>query len=162
MKIEKVPIGEIIPYENNPRNNKKAVDIVAKSIKEFGFQNPIILDIKGEIIAGHTRLLAAQKLELKEVPIIRAENLTEEQVKAFRIMDNKSAENATWDETLLKQEFTELEDLDYDLDLTGFSSMETGNILDVEIKDDVEKVDQLGKLQIECPKCHHKFKKKEQ
>ena len=89
MKIENIPISEIKPYEKNPRKNEKAVEIVARSIKEFGFKVPIILDKNNEIIAGHTRLKAAIKLEIKEVPIIRANDLNEEQVKTFRIMENK-------------------------------------------------------------------------
>lgn len=125
-----IPISDIIPYKNNPRNNDKAVDVVAKSISEFGFQNPIILDKNNEIIAGHTRLKAAQKLDLKEVPVIYAKDLTVAQVKAFRIMDNKSSESAEWDENLLKLEFEELDSLEYDLENTGFSLRDVGDILD--------------------------------
>ena len=137
MKIDKIPISEIIPYKDNPRLNDKAVDIVAKSIKEFGFQSPIILDKKNEIIAGHTRLKAAQKLKLTEVPVIWAENLTDTQVKAFRIMNNKSSENAEWDITLLELELTNLDELEYDLENTGFDLREVGDILDdMETKDD--------------------------
>src|SRR3990167_3710485 len=105
IKIEYIPINEIIPYSKNPRKNEKTVDIVAKSIKEFGFKNPIILDKNNEIVAGHTRLKAAIKLGLTEVPIIWADDLTESQVKAYRIMDNKSMEYAEWDFELLKTKF---------------------------------------------------------
>ena len=110
MEIENIPISELVPYANNPRKNDKAVDIVAKSIKEFGFKVPIILDKNNEIIAGHTRLKAAMKLGLTTVPIIRADDLTPAQTKAFRIMDNKSSEIAEWDLDLLKNEFHDLED----------------------------------------------------
>ena len=130
MKIETIPISEIIPYSKNPRKNEGAVDVVAKSIKEFGFKNPIILDKNNEIIAGHTRLKAAKKLALQEVPVIWADDLTSEQVKAFRIMDNKSSEFAEWDMELLKTEFQDLDSLEYDLDLTGFDLSEVAEIWD--------------------------------
>jgi len=132
MKIENVPISEIIPYERNPRKNDKAVDIVAKSIKEFGFRIPIILDKDNVIIAGHTRLKAAQKLNLKEVPVIWADDLTEEQVKAFRIMDNKSHEYSEWDRDLLIEELKELENMNVDLEITGFSAPELNEFLKLE------------------------------
>ena len=124
MEIENINIKEIIPYEKNPRKNEEAVEIVAKSIKEFGFQQPIIIDKNKVIIAGHTRLKAAIKLGFKEVPIVRAENLTPDQVKAFRLMDNKSHEYARWDISLLKEELIELKGENYNLDLTGFTGAE--------------------------------------
>lgn len=114
-------IDEIIPYINNPRHNKEAVDLVAASISEFGFKNPIILDSKNVIVAGHTRFAAAKKLGLKEVPCIMADDLTEQQIKAFRLADNKVAEAATWDMDLLKIELDGITDIDmsdfgFDLD----------------------------------------------
>lgn len=90
MKIIEMPISELVPYANNPRNNDNAVDAVAASIREFGFKVPIIVDKDNVIVAGHTRLKAAEKLGLSSVPVIRADNLTEEQVKAFRLADNKT------------------------------------------------------------------------
>ena len=129
IQIEYIPINEIVPYKNNPRKNDKAVEIVANSIKQFGFKNPIILDKNNEIIAGHTRLKAAIKLNLKEVPVIWADDLTEDQVKAFRIMDNKSHEFSDWDINLLKGELHDLEDTDF-LFSTGFNSEEIGDIFD--------------------------------
>lgn len=101
MKIEELKIEDIVPYENNPRNNDEAVPAVAKSIEEFGFKVPIVIDKNNVIIAGHTRLRAAESLGLKKVPCIRADDLTEEQVKAFRLADNKTAELAFWDFTKL-------------------------------------------------------------
>ena len=118
MQIIYKKIDEVIPYENNPRKNEQAVDYVAKSIKEFGFKNPIIIDKNNVIVAGHTRVLAAKKLGLKEVPTIMADDLTEEQVKAFRLADNKVAEFAEWDEDLLKME---LDDIDIDMEDFGFT-----------------------------------------
>lgn len=96
MKIVEKQIDSITPYENNPRNNDNAVDAVAASIKEFGFRVPIVIDGSGVIVAGHTRHKAAQKLGLQKVPCIIADDLTPEQVKAFRLADNKVAELATW------------------------------------------------------------------
>ena len=97
MQIEEVNTSELIPYSNNPRNNDSAVDAVAASIKEFGFKVPIIIDNYNVIVAGHTRLKAAQKLGLEKVPCIKADDLTPEQLKAFRLADNKVSELATWD-----------------------------------------------------------------
>jgi len=124
LEIKYIKVEEIKPYENNPRKNDDAVKIVVKSINEFGFRNPIILDKNNEIIAGHTRYKAAKQLKYEEVPVLYADNLTPEQVKAFRIMDNKSQEHALWDYDLLKTEMFELKDNNYDLDLTGFSDHE--------------------------------------
>jgi len=126
LQVEYIPVNEIIPYSKNPRKNDKSVDVVAKSIKEFGFNVPVLLDKENVIIAGHTRVKAAKKLGLNEVPVIWLENLTEEQAKAFRIMDNKSIEYASWDWELLKGEFQEISDLS----LTGFSEAEIEKILD--------------------------------
>lgn len=100
---------ELIPYVNNPRNNDQAVDAVASSIKKFGFKVPIVIDSKNEIINGHTRLKAAKKLGIEEVPVIVADDLTEDQIKAFRIADNKVAELADWDEELLLAELDMIE-----------------------------------------------------
>lgn len=109
-------ISELKPYENNPRINDKAVDAVAASIKEFGFKVPIIIDKNNVIVAGHTRLKAAQKLGMTEVPVIVADDLTEEQIKAFRLADNKVGEIAEWDFDLLEQELAGL-----DIDMSQFN-----------------------------------------
>lgn len=130
MKLIELSIDEIIPYENNPRKNDNAVDKVAESIKEFGFKVPIIIDKENIIIAGHTRYKAAKKLEIKKVPVIMAEDLTGEQVKAFRIMDNKSSEFATWDYESLLLEMESLKIEDYNLELTGFDFNEIEGIMD--------------------------------
>ena len=108
MNITERNISDIIPYENNPRNNKNAIEKVAESIKEFGFKVPIIVDKGGIIVAGHTRLEAAKLLGLKKVPVIVADDLTPEQVKAFRLADNKVAEFSTWDFKKLNEELSEL------------------------------------------------------
>ena len=115
MKVE-----DLIPYINNPRNNENAVDKVASSISEFGFKNPIFVDKNNVVVNGHTRLLASKKLGLKEVPVIVIDDLSEAQIKAFRIADNKTSEYAEWDEELLKLELEQLEELDFNLENTGF------------------------------------------
>ena len=117
LEIEYVDINSIKPYENNPRKNDKAVEYVANSIKEFGFLNPIIIDKNNVIIAGHTRLESAKRLGMNEVPIIHADDLTDEQIKAFRLADNKVSEYATWNDDLLN---IELQDLDIDMSDFGF------------------------------------------
>lgn len=111
MKIEQVKLTDVVPYANNPRKNDGAVDAVAASIREFGFKVPIILDKNNEIVAGHTRVRAAEQLGMTEVPAIRADDLTDEQVKAFRLADNKTAELAEWDEEKLEDELRSIEDL---------------------------------------------------
>lgn len=120
MQIENIAISEIKPYENNPRNNDNAVDYVANSIREFGFKVPIIIDANNVIVAGHTRLKAAEKLGLSELPCIRADDLTEDQIKAFRIADNKVAEFAEWD---LEKLSIEIEDIDLDMEQFGFDEI---------------------------------------
>lgn len=124
MQIENKNIEDLIPYINNPRNNDEAVDAVASSIKNFGFKVPIVIDSNGEIINGHTRLKAAKKLGFEKVPVIIADDLTPEQVKAFRIADNKVAEIATWNEELLNIELGELAELDFDMTELGFDDIQ--------------------------------------
>lgn len=118
IKIIEKSIDELVPYENNARINDKAVDVVANSIREFGFKNPCIIDRNNVIVAGHTRVLACKKLGIDKVPCIVADDLTEEQIKAFRIADNSSAQVAEWDiDKLMK----ELETIDYDMAQYGLA-----------------------------------------
>jgi DNA modification methylase len=149
MQIEMMNVEQLIPYANNARHNEKAIDKVATSIKEFGFKNPIIVDGNCEIIAGHTRLMAAKKLGLKEVPTIRADDLTPEQVKAFRIADNKTAEYSEWNFELLAQELEELKLENYDLSLTGFDFSEAEQLLD-SIKEETEDAEE-DEFEVELP-----------
>lgn len=118
------PIDEIMPYARNPRKNDYAVDNVAASIKEFGFKVPIIIAANGEIIAGHTRLKAAIKLGMTEVPTICATDLSSDQVKAFRLADNKVSEVAQWDAELLSIELGELGDIGFDMEQFGFECID--------------------------------------
>ena len=124
MNIQNIKTQDIKPYLENPRQNKNAINVVKKSLQEFGFQQPLVLDKDNIVVAGHTRLEAAKQLNIKEVPCIIADNLSEERIKAYRIMDNKSAEYASWDLELLTQELNDLIKMDFDLELTGFSDDE--------------------------------------
>ena len=115
LNVKMMPIGDVVPYEKNPRLNDQAVDAVASSIREFGFKVPIVVDGKGVVVSGHTRLKAAKTLGLAEVPVIVADDLDDTKIKAFRLADNKVAELADWDESLLIKELEELDDLNYDM-----------------------------------------------
>jgi DNA modification methylase len=139
MNIINKLLTEIKPYEKNPRKNDGAVQYVAESIKEFGFKVPIVIDKDGVIVAGHTRYKAAKKLGLNEVPCIVADDLTEEQIKAFRLADNKVAEKAEWDFELLDSELDEL--FDFDMTLFGFEDMVEDDPIIVE-EDDIPEVDE--------------------
>jgi site-specific DNA-methyltransferase (adenine-specific) len=112
MQIVYKKVDELIPYINNPRRNDDAVDKVASSIKHFGFKVPIVIDQQNEIVAGHTRLKAAKKLGIKEVPCIVADDLDDNQIKAFRLADNKVSEAAAWDDALLGIEMFSINDID--------------------------------------------------
>lgn len=124
MKVLYADPLDLIPYENNPRINDYAVKRVLESIKEYGFTNPILVDKDLVIIAGHTRREAAILAGLEKVPYIMEEGLTPEQVKAYRIADNKLAELSTWDEEALKEELFELKEIDYSLEVMGFTEMD--------------------------------------
>ena len=127
--VELWPIGKLVPYIRNPRNNDAAVDRMVASIQEFGFKIPILARSNGEVVDGHLRLKAARKMELTEVPVILCDEWTEAQVKAFRLMVNRSVGWADWDEELLSQELLELNDLHFDLNLTGFEDVELARLL---------------------------------
>lgn len=158
MNIVQKTLDDLIPYENNPRHNDDAVDYVAESIKEFGFKVPIIIDKGNVIVAGHTRYKAAKKLGINEVPCLVADDLTDEQIKAFRLADNKVAEIATWDFEKLDLELSTLE---MDMELFGFESYEDTEPQEV-VEDDYEvevpeepkakygDIYQLGKHRLMC------------
>lgn len=125
IKIEEIPLADITPYENNPRQNDNAVEKVVESIRAFGFKVPLVIDADGVIVTGHTRYKAAQQLGLEKVPCIRATDLTPEQVRAFRIADNKVSEFASWDFDLLQIELGELREVpEIDLNSFGFIEVE--------------------------------------
>lgn len=129
MQVVEMDIGALKPYEKNPRLNDQAVDAVARSLQEFGWQQPIVVDANKVIIIGHTRLKAAKQLGYQKVPCVVAEGLTSEQVRALRIADNKTGEIAEWDFKLLPEELQALCGAGYDATLTGFSLEDIGDIL---------------------------------
>lgn len=134
MNIQQINIEDLIPYEKNPRKNLN-VDKVAQSIKEFGFQQPIVVDKNMVIIVGHTRFGASQKLGLKTVPVFIAD-ITPEKAKAYRIADNRLSEDSAWDYNKLNKEFTDLLDINYDLVNLGFGEEELEKIITFEPKFD--------------------------
>lgn len=124
MNIKTIPIDDLKPYAHNPKTHPaEQVEKIAKSIEEFGFLVPILIDADNSIIAGHGRLMAARKLGLAEIPTIRIDHLTEAQIRAYRIADNKLTES-DWDLKLLESEMASLQDMDFDIDLTGFDENE--------------------------------------
>lgn len=128
MKIEVLKISDLKPYENNPRNNLDAVEAVANSLRRFGWQQPIVIDKDNVIVAGHTRYEAAKRLAMDKVPCKRAEDLTEEQIKAYRLADNKTSELAGWNFEKLEQELEEL--ADFGMEDFGFDFSEAEKELD--------------------------------
>lgn len=169
-KIELVPLGKLKPYARNARlHSEEQIGQIANSILEFGWTNPILVDSEKGIIAGHGRLKAAEKLKLKEVPVIFLDELTEVQKKAYIIADNKIAENATWDEELLGGEIQELAGEAFDLESLGFSDEELSKMLpnfdeqgDDEDKPKSKSPLEKGKtgtthLQHTCPSCGYSF-----
>lgn len=138
MEIVTISTNELKAYEFNPRDNDGAVESVAESIKEFGFKVPIIIDSNNVIICGHTRKKAAERLGLDKVPCIIADDITPEQIKAFRLADNKTSELAEWDFELLEKELAELTAFDVDMSLFGFDEniFDEGFTTDFELPDD--------------------------
>jgi len=132
--VEIRSIDTIRPYENNPRLNDGAVDAVAASLKEFGFRQPIVVDSDGVIVCGHTRFKAALKLGLAKVPVHVAKDLTPEQIKAYRIADNKTADLAQWDYEILPIELSELMDTGFDMSLLAFDEKELTQLLNAEVQ----------------------------
>lgn len=120
MEIIELPIKSISPYKNNPRHNDKAVEFVANSLRQFGWKQPIVIDEKYEIVAGHTRWKAAKMLGMETVPCVMADDLTPEQVQAYRLADNKTAEMADWDFDLLEQELNDIDPAMFDMADFGF------------------------------------------
>lgn len=157
MNIETWPIEKVIPYARNPRKNDGAVAVVAGSLKEFGWRQPLVVDREGVLIVGHTRLLAARQLGMTEVPVHVAD-LTQAQAKAYRIADNKSSDAAEWDFDLLRLELDDLKALDVPLDMTGFSLDDLPAVMD-SIPDENKAIDEdaMRDTENECPKCGFKW-----
>src|SRR6185295_18367465 len=132
MTVEMWSVGALKPYERNPRRNDRVVDRMCASITEYGFKVPCLARSSGEIVDGHLRLKAAIKLGIVEVPVILCDEWTPAQVKAFRLMVNRSVGWADWDDDLLKLEFGDLKALDFDLALTGFDLTELDRLFELD------------------------------
>src|SRR5262249_44521274 len=133
MRVEFCNLRDIKPYKNHPRRNDHAVEAVARSIAAFGFRQPIVVDDQGVIIVGNTRYKAALRLGMKKVPVHVAKGLTPAQAKAYRLADNKTAELADWDQERLVQELAELQQVQFDVDVVGFSADELQALLGTEV-----------------------------
>ena len=159
MQIQLIETNKLLPYINNPRKNLN-IDKVASSIKEFGFQQPIVLDKEYIIIVGHTRFEAAKKLGIKKVPVQIA-NLNKNQAKAYRIADNRLNEDAKWDNELLNFEISNLIENNYGIDSIGFESVELENILknteEKDLEENFKEIDSELETSKTCPKCGFEF-----
>lgn len=161
LKIEYLPTDDLVPYVNNSRTHTDSqVKQIAASIQEYGFTNPVLINEKGTIIAGHGRVMAAEFLDLDEVPTITIDNLTPAQLKAYVIADNKLALNASWNEDALQGELQALMDESYDIELLGFDAEELNAFIyggkDPESPDDFKNIDESD-LAHTCPKCGFEF-----
>jgi ParB-like chromosome segregation protein Spo0J len=158
-----VSVASLVPYARNSRtHSQQQVDKIAASIREFGFLNPIIVDGENGIIAGHGRVMAAQKLGLTDLPVIEASHLTEAQRRAYVIADNRLALDAGWDNELLKVELQDLDAQGFDLSLTGFELGELTNLFDEPnfapgTEGDQGKLDELAPKMVQCPHCGQDF-----
>ena len=168
LKVTYRKTADLIPYVNNARTHSDdQVTQIAASIREFGFNNPILLDGANGVIAGHGRLLAAKKLGLEQVPCVELSHLSGAQKKAYILADNKLALNSSWDDDLLKLELDNLQTEGIDLDLTGFSEQELNSLLDGDVESYEEPEDTSGELDLDdfdddrfkhkCPKCGFQF-----
>ena len=166
MEIKQIPILDLIPYQKNARTHSDAqVAQISASITEFGFTNPVLLDGNNGIIAGHGRVLAAQKLGILTVPCIELAHLTPTQKKAYILADNKIALNAGWDDELLRLELGELEELGFDLELAGINLFEMANIFDNRLisapESSAKEINTDDyKMGCTCPRCGFEFDNK--
>ena len=165
LKHETWPIDKLIEYARNPRKNDHAVDRVAAAIREFGFRVPVVAKSDGTVVDGHLRLKAAKKLGLTEVPVVLADDMTDLQIKAFRLSVNKMAELAEWDDELLAIELHELNAADFDMALIGFDASELSSAMNLDslIEQDApesssKEIDPDDyKMGCMCPKCGFEF-----
>lgn len=154
LNIVYMPIDDIIPYKNNARRNEEAVPVVKASIEQFGFRVPVCVDRDNVLVYGHTRLLAARELGMTELPVVRADDLTPAQVRAFRLADNKVAEKSGWDFDRLAKE---LDKITIDMTQFGFTETDLPNIDDFFGADEGEKEKEPKKLKVTCPECGKEF-----
>lgn len=151
MEYSQKAVKDLIPYINNARTHSdEQVTQIASSIREFGFINPIIIDDKNNVIAGHGRLLASKKLGLKEVPTVLVDHLTDTQRKAYVLADNQLALNAGWDDELLKLELAQLDDVGFDLELLGFDLKGLDDVFENENKTDLSDSETKYQIIIKC------------
>ena len=146
--MDEKKVKDLKPYEKNPRLNDDSVKYVAESIKNFGFKVPLVIDKDNNIVCGHTRWKACKKLKIDTVPCVVADDLTEEQIRAYRLADNKVGEKAEWDLALLDTELAEIETID--MTLLGFD--EAKNSEPIDLDDEEPKTDRATKI-VHCPKC---------
>lgn len=150
-KLISVRVSEIVPYENNPRKNDKAVGVVTESIEQTGYNNPIIVDENNVILAGHTRLKSLKKLGIREIEVLQVTGLDEEQKRKYRLLDNKVGEYASWDYVALMEEMNGIDwnglELDWGLN----------NSIDDEEPDTEEAEEQEEEFEYECPECGYRF-----
>lgn len=156
MKIEMLPISEIKEYEHNVRKNDKAVPAVADSIKAYGFKVPVIVDKDNVLIAGHTRIRAAKQIGMEEVPAVRADDLTEDQVKAFRLADNKTAELSEWDFARLEEELNEMDPDAILMKYFGRVDREDDEMTEYEAEIDLSGFED-EEFEYECQNCGFRF-----
>lgn len=159
MQIIEVKVNDLKEYENNPRINEKAIKPVMNSIQEFGFKVPLVIDKNNVIITGHTRVEAAKRLGLETVPCIIADDLSEEQIKAFRLVDNKTSEYAEWDFMKLEEELREFNEFDFDISLFDFSLSFTEELEEKEedIPESFDEYDEDIETKHQCPKCGYEW-----
>ena len=165
MNVKNLPIDHVTPYWRNPRKSDRAVDAVAVSIQRYGFNTPIVVDSEGIVIAGHTRLRAARKLGLEEVPVLMRDDLTPEKAKAYRIADNATGSIARWDYDALAKEMLDLESLDAmgaffrDGEIAGLLSREDADAVMLAAARNGETATQVVRTEVEvsCPNCGEDF-----
>lgn len=162
MKIIEFSINELIPYENNPRINDNAIEPVMNSIKEFGFKIPLVISKDNVIITGHTRLIAAKRLGFEKVPCIIADDLSEEKIKQFRLIDNKTSEFAEWDFSKLEEELIELSGFELDMSLFDFDlsfdkEVEEFEEENEEVPESFDEYDEELETKHQCPKCGYEW-----
>ena len=162
-QVEQIPVFDLIPYARNARtHSEQQVSQIAGSIQEFGFCNPVLIDAQNSIIAGHGRVMAAQRLKLDTVPCIRLTHLSDAQRRAYILADNRIALNAGWDTEMLANELSDLHADDLDLGLLGFDALELEKLLHMEAgpqepPQDFKEVDENIETEHECPKCGYKW-----
>jgi len=165
MKIESIAVEKLIPYARNARKHSdEQVAQIAASIREFGFNNPVLIDKENGIVAGHGRVLAARKLELEKVPCVRLDHLSDSQRRAYIIADNRLTETGGgWDDEMLAVELSELREINFDLDLTGFDASAIERFLnppepeEKTAPEDFPEVDESIETEHECPKCGYEW-----